>query len=772
MFIARHRGAWVTLALVVPLCAQRQTGELRVTVVDSTGSSLAVTLDVASDVNQVSLRRGSDKDAVVVFRGLPFGPYLVQARADGFVAQQRRVQIRSEVPLELTVVMGLAPIEESVTVHDSATILNPASTASEQHIGSETLATRRSAAPARGVLQLIQTQPGWLLEANGVLHPRGSEYDTQYLVDGTPVTDNRSPAFAPALELEEIESIRVITGGFPAEYGRKLGGVVEVATARSAALGSHGVATLQGGSFGSWLGYASLRTGTERTSASLSAQGAVTDRFLDPPVQENFTNKASGGGIGGKLERAIGQHDRLQLSLYSKRNGFLVPNDSVQQQHGQRQDRASGEVLGYASYQKVFSPRWVGEFRGMGREVYSRLWTNPFGTPVIADQDRSFREGYVAASISATLSGHSLKFGSEAILTSIHERFGYQVTSDEQAQPFRFDASRDGREHSGYAQHGFRVRNVTINTGIRWDYYGLLESENFLSPRLAVGWYVPAANLLLRASYDRAVTTPAIENLLLASSGPANDVATPGVALPLRPARGHYYETGFSKSLWGKARLDGAIYRRSIRHFADDEVFFNTGISFPISFDRAEIQGYELKVDAPRWGRFSGFASYSNMVGAGRLPFTGGRLLGEDSEELLNSRAGFRISQDQRNTVQARVRIDLHARLWTAFAWWYGSGLPVEIEEEDDIEKDELIEQYGKEVVDEVNFERGRVKPSRGIDLSVGADIWKSERRALTLQADLMNITNRLNLINFTGLLSGTGIGSPRTFAIRLQTRF
>ena len=46
---------------------------------------------------------------------------------------------------------------------------------------------------------LINMEPGWLLEAGGVLHPRGSEYQTQYVVDGIPLTDNRSAGFAPEI---------------------------------------------------------------------------------------------------------------------------------------------------------------------------------------------------------------------------------------------------------------------------------------------------------------------------------------------------------------------------------------------------------------------------------------------------------------------------------------------------------------------------------------------------------------------------------------------
>jgi len=75
-------------------------------------------------------------------------------------------------------------------------------------------------------------------------------------------------------------------------------------------------------------------------------------------------------------------------------------------------------------------------------------------------------------------------------------------------------------------------------------------------------------------------------------------------------------------------------------------------------------------------------------------------------------------------------------------------------------------------VVNRVNFSRGRVRPSFSLDASVGADLWVHEKRSVRLQADAINLTDRLNVINFAGLLSGTALGAPRSLAIRLQTEW
>ena len=152
------------------------------------------------------------------------------------------------------------------------------------------------------------------------------------------------------------------------------------------------------------------------------------------------------------------------------------------------------------------------------------------------------------------------------------------------------------------------------------------------------------------------------------------------MVLPLRPSRGNYYEAGFSKSIVGKFRLDGSWFRRTFQDFADDSLLLNTGVTFPVAFASADIHGFEANLELPRWGRFSGMLSYSNLVGRGRMPLAGGVFLEEGSTALMNSTEEFAITQDQRNTARAQARVELTRRLWIGAGAQYGSGLPVEIE--------------------------------------------------------------------------------------------
>src|SRR6266481_6925021 len=204
---------------------QRVRGELRIESHDAEGAAVSPAGELVSEANGVRRTFVAGPDGHYVAQDLPFGVYRLSLHAEGFAPWSDLVEIRSEVPVRVVVTLGVAPVTTQVQVNDSATLVDPYATGSLYSIGRQTIEERDAAQPGRELLDLVSEQPGWVFEANRVLHPRGSEYDVQFVVDGLPLTQNRSPAFAPSFDAGEVESLRVLTASFPAEYGRKLGGV-------------------------------------------------------------------------------------------------------------------------------------------------------------------------------------------------------------------------------------------------------------------------------------------------------------------------------------------------------------------------------------------------------------------------------------------------------------------------------------------------------------------------------------------------------------------
>ncbi|MFL6354758.1 MAG: TonB-dependent receptor [Bryobacteraceae bacterium] len=756
--------------------AQLATGELRVFITDPTSLPLPCSGTLSSDAPPTQRKFDTNDAGRATLQHLPSGIYRLNIQHAGFTPSSTLVEIRSGVPVEIHIELSVQRASTNIDVTDAQTLLDPHQGGVIYSVGTQQIREQQSSVPGRAVLELVDMQPGWLFEANATLHPRGSEYQTLFVIDGVPMDENRSPAFAPGLEAGEVQSMSILTANYPAEYGRKLGGVVEVTTSQDIQQGFHGSAELGAGSFGTATGFLSGAYGWDRSTLSFSASGEHTNRYLDPPVLANYTNSATLDGMTAAYDRDLSDSDRIHLYIRRTQSSFEVPNESVQQAAGQRQDRNSREDLGQAAWTHDISADLVFNLRAAVEDLSANLWSNPSSSPIIAFQQRGFRRGYLASNLAAHKGRHEIKIGGDAYYAPVTEALQYEITKPSYFDPgtphtFDFFDHAIDREQSLFAQDTMHFGNLTLSTGIRWDHYGVLVRENAWSPRLGAAWYWPKGDIVFHISYDRAFLTPALENLLLASSPQVDSLDPLVLRVPIRPSTGNFYEAGFTKGIAGKLRLDATVYRRTFRNFADDDVFLNTGISFPIAFHNAQIHGVDVKLDLPRWGAFSGFLSYSNMAGIAQLPVTGGLFLGDSAQGVLGVRNTFPISQDQRNTARARVRYQLNPRVWMAATAGYGSGLPTDIDPSD-IDIPSLVAQYGQRIVDKVNFSAGRVRPNFSLNASVGAELWKREKQNLRVQLEGENLTDRLNLINFEGLFSGTAVAPPRSGSLRLQYSF
>src|ERR1700722_3600076 len=651
--------------------AQRVRGELHVDVHDSQGAAVAATAELVSDANQVHRSFQIAADGRSTVQDLPFGVYRLTLRAENFAPWNKLVEIRSEVPVRVVATLGVAPVTTEVQVNDSATLVDPSATGTVYSIGRQPIGEEIPAPPGRDLSDLVNQQPGWLIEANGILHPRGSEYDVQYVFDGLPLTQNRSPAFAPAFDADEVEAMRVLTASFPAEYGRKLGGIVEVTTTKDVPSGVHGHLEATGGSFSTVTGSVALSYSAGKNRFSASGDGFHGDRYLDPPVLEDFTNRGNAAGFSASYERDFSEKDRLRVTVTRSAVRFLVPNELIQQQAGQRQDVSNREIAGQIFFQHTISADLFLSFSGSVRDASATLTSNLLATPVIASGDRGYREGYARGDIAGHHGHHDWKAGVDGILSPVHEALQYAITDPTQFDPgtqqqFQFADRRWDIEPFVYVQDQWHRGNWNISAGLRFDHYGFVVKESAVSPRIGVARSVSSLNLLIHASYDRVFQTPAMENLLLASSPQLNSVDAVVLRLPVEPARANYYEVGVTKSFFGNFRLDANVFRRDFHNYSDDDTLLDTGVSFPIAFLKARIAGEELRLTVPHWGRFSGYLSYANQSGIGQGPIVGGLFLGDLATSGLADTSKFAVSQDQRNTLRARVRYEATKRTCVA----------------------------------------------------------------------------------------------------------
>lgn len=773
----------VFLLSALPLFCQTNTGELRLTVTDPSDAGVKAAVRVVSESNQYEATLSTDRGGHLNVQSLPYGIYQLSISRTGFASTSETVRIHSSIPAAYTIQLKLSSVTQSVTVSASGTLINPDQAGSVSQIGSGTIEHRISSLPGRSLQDLVNSQPGWLYEGNAVLHPRGSEYQTQYVIDGIPLTDNRSPSFGPEIEANDVQSISIYTAGIPAEYGRKMGGVIVVNTLQNPQPGFHGQVVLSGGSFDTAGSFAQGQYSWGANTLGFSANGSMTDHYLNPVVPENYSNTATLGDFSMNFQRDLTPSDRVSFVVRHDLSRYDIPNEYIQQAAGQRQNAGNFETMGIASYQHTFSSTAVATLRGMVRDNSNNFTSNPQSTPVEVFQNNGFREGYFNAALAINRERQEWKFGVDSDNKFLNENSSYRITDPSQFDAgtpltFSFAGNRPDLEQSAYAQDLIHLDNWTVNAGVRWDHYQLLLNRNAVEPRLAISHYFPSAAVVLHFSYDRVFQTPSFENILLSSSTQVDSIS-PGsfLRLPVEPSEGNYYEAGVEKVFANKLRLNANYFQRSVKNYADDDQIDNTTISFPIAFRKSFIYGAEGKLELPLWKRFSGYASYSYQVGRVWLPVTGGLFLGDDATDAETDLSGtFPDSQDQRNTLRGRLRYQVSHRLWLAGGIQYDSGLPFEFVCSDNESFDDcvqgVVEQYGQQIVSRIDFNRGRIRPSFQVDASAGTELYKSDRADVQLQIDGENLNNVLDVIDFGGLFSGNAIGPLRSLFLRLTTTF
>ena len=758
---------------------QSNTGELRLKVTDPSSLAVRTSIQIVSEANQYNRVLSTDDQGILNLQRLPFGVYQIQITQAGFARVSQSVDVHSSIPTEYAIQLKVLAPNESVTVSASNTLMDPDQAGSVNQLGSDSIHNRIGSIPGRSIQDLVNSQPGWIYEGNAVLHPRDSEYQTQFVVDGIPLTDNRSPSFGPQIEADDVQSISIYTAGIPAEYGRKMGGVVEVNTQQDSQPGFHGQVVLSGGSFDSAGAFAQGQYAWGKNLFGASASGGMTSHYLNPVVVQNFTNRGTLGDFSANYQRDLTPKDRMTLSVRHELSRYELPNEQLQQAAGQLQTADNIETMGIVSYQHTFSSNMLANLRGMVRDNANDFYSNPNSTPIEILQHNRFREGYFKGDITINHGRHEIKAGVESDTLFLHEKFNYNITDPTQYDPdtpltFSFAGQRPDLEQAIYVQDLIRLGNWTVNAGLRWDHYQLMLNRQALQPRLAISRYFPSANVMIHFSYDRVFQTPSFENLLLSSSTAATELNPISLQLPVKPSEGNYYEVGLTKVFFNKVKLDTNYFRRAVNNFADDDQIDNTTISFPIAFEKAIVYGAEAKLELPEWKKFSGFVSYSYELGNAWNPVTGGLFLGDNAD--IPTTGFFPISQDQRNTVRGRIRYQVLPRLWVAGGVQFDSGLPFEFQCDPSLTQDQCIagevQTYGQQVVDRVNFAQGRIYPTFQVSASAGADVYKSERLNTRFQVDGTNLTNVVNVIDFGGLFSGNAIGPSRSFSLRLTATF
>jgi Carboxypeptidase regulatory-like domain len=790
----------LALSAVAPTAAHAQTvGLLRGVVHDALGGAVSgATIRLSKDLIGFERESVSTDEGVFRLANLPLDSYELRVDFPGFKTSVLPVAIATSVPVEVVVVLELASQTSSVTVTPDASLVDPTSTGTRNTLSMARIEQLPAAVGSRGIESVLVTFPGFAQNANGAIHPRGAHNQMTFVVDGLPISDQLTGAFANALDAGIVQTVELMTGNVPAEFGSKVSGVA-VITSRSG-LGIDrrlaGDLMISAAGFNTWHGAAQMGGGNSRVGYFGSVTGMRTDRFLDQVSLDNLHNDGGFGRGFLRVDLQASEQDVLRVQGMGGRSSFEVANLRSQAIAGQDQRQTLADGAAWVSYLRTLTPQSTFESTVGYRAATARLDASPGDTPVTAAQRRRLATWTASGRYTRLMGVHTWRAGADVQRFPVREAFTMGITdstfNDPLAPdfnpallphdlsrggvPFIFTDSRAGWLTSGFAQSTAQWGPFTLTGGLRYDRYVFLVDGAQLQPRVGFAYRLPGAMGVLRGSFNRTYQTPPNENLLLSSSEEASALAPESVkeALggsykPIQPERQHVYELGYQRAIGRAATLDLSVYHKRSTDQQDNNNFFDTGIIFPTTLAAIRAEGAEMRVAIPNRRGISGTFSVTTGRAISSPPFTGGLFLGQDAVDLLSS-GPFRIDHDQRLSLHGTLQYDAPGGLWSGASVRYDSGLVSNPSDPSEVAADPDFADLLPYV--DLTADVPRVRPRTITDVAVGYDVMTSGHRTWGVQMQVTNLMNQTALYNFQSVFVGTRIVQPRTLAIRLKRFF
>jgi Carboxypeptidase regulatory-like domain len=322
---------FVSSLLVLSTGVSAQTGNsstVEGTVTDPSGA--VVSGAVVSMHNPVSgFERSATTDAAgnFNFSNVPFNPYHLSINVTGFAPFAQDVDVRSSVPVELKIALQLAGSAATVTVESGSDLLENDSSfhTDVDRVLFEKLPLESASSSVSSLVTL--STPGVAADSNGLFHGLGDHAENSFSVDGQPITDQQSKVFSNQIPIDSIQSLEVISGAPPAEFGDKTSLVIKVTTRSGQGVTTpHGSITASYGAFGTADAGFDLAYGGEKWGNFIAASGLNSGRFLDGPEFSVMHDKGNEENVFDRVDYQITTTDSVHLNLGYTRSWFQTPN--------------------------------------------------------------------------------------------------------------------------------------------------------------------------------------------------------------------------------------------------------------------------------------------------------------------------------------------------------------------------------------------------------------------------------------------------------------
>ena len=549
------------------LGAQSTSGTVGGTVKDASGAVVpkaTVTLD--NPVSGYSRTAITDAQGQFRFFNLPFNPYRVGVMRASFGTSYQQVDVESGLPIDLPFTLQVLGANASVTVEAPPDLVedDPHFHTDIDRSTIERTAVETPTSELSSIVTLLS--PGVAADSNGLLHGLGDHNEVSFSIDGQPVTDQQSKVFSNQVPAAAIQSLEVIEGAPPAEYGDKTSLVI-VGTTRSGqgVLRPTGSIRASYGSFGTANLAVDMAYGGKNWGNFIAANGLQSGRFLDAPEFVVYHDKGNEANIFDRVDRQLSDTSSLHLNFQYTRSWFQTPN-SYDTQYGFSQgetllgntapttettgptdQRSKIQTFNVApTYTKTVGNSTIINVEPfVRRDAYNYYPSNnplndlgPIQGEAVAQQ-RSLLNAGLKSDVSYVRGHNNFKLGGVYEQTFLRENDSIGIVDPnlnaDPTQPYyatlrpydlttggtfyTYRGRTDVKQLALYGQDQIKAGNFLVNLGIRGDFYNGLTIQKQAEPRVGVSYNIKRTGTVLRVSYARTQETPFNENLVLSSIG-------------------------------------------------------------------------------------------------------------------------------------------------------------------------------------------------------------------------------------------------------------